>query len=45
MAYTVGVTIPAGGTIELIVIRPTMCGSGGAGTADFTGTIYVTAIV
>jgi hypothetical protein len=44
---TLTVTIPAGGVTQLIVIQPTLCGTNapGAGTADFTGTIYVYSIV
>jgi len=42
MAVTLTVNVPlAGGDVEMIVIRPTMAGAGGAGTAYFTGTIYV----
>jgi len=32
------------GEVEILEVRPTMCGSGPAGTADFTGTVYVSAI-
>jgi hypothetical protein len=44
MAVTVTTTITTNNWAPLIEINPTMCGTGPAGTADFVGTIYVSAI-